>query len=333
MAFAQTAPPHPTPSVVYEIRNPAAITEYRTNPALVRAMVDRLVMAVTGQTTVARAWASLVSPNDKIGIKISTAGGELFTTHRDVVNAVVDGLVAAGHARGSIIVWDRDLTGVRAAGYRPGGEGYQMLSIEPRRGYDAKVMFSAAVLGKLIWGDVDYVPQYGESPLITENVNTSHLSHFATILTKEVTKVINIPVMSDSSSTGLAGCLYNMTVPNVDNWRRFSQFGAMGASAMAELYSDPMIKGKVVLNLMDGLIAGYADGPKSHPNYAVHRGVLLASKDAVALDAVALRTIEGLRVPAKLPPIGQLAAHVGIAAEMGVGNADPALIKLRNLSL
>ena len=47
-------------------------------------MVNRLVMAATGQPDVARAWASLVSPNDKIGIKISAAGGELFTTHHDV---------------------------------------------------------------------------------------------------------------------------------------------------------------------------------------------------------------------------------------------------------
>ena len=39
------------------------------------------------------------APNDKIGIKISAAGGELFTTHRDIVNAIVDGLVAAGHSR------------------------------------------------------------------------------------------------------------------------------------------------------------------------------------------------------------------------------------------
>jgi len=69
-------------------------------------MVNRLVLAVTAQPDLARAWGSLVSPNDKIGIKISAAGGELFTTHRDVVNAIVDGLVAAGCPRRNIIVWD-----------------------------------------------------------------------------------------------------------------------------------------------------------------------------------------------------------------------------------
>ena len=86
-------------------------------------MVDRLVLAVTNQPDMAKAWGSLVSPNDKIGIKISAAGGELFTTHRDIVNAIVDALVAAGHARASIIVWDRSLDGINDAGYKPGAEG------------------------------------------------------------------------------------------------------------------------------------------------------------------------------------------------------------------
>jgi len=58
-------------------------------------MVDQLVLAVTHQADLASAWRSLVSPNDRIGIKISAAGGELFTTHRDIVNAIVDALAAA----------------------------------------------------------------------------------------------------------------------------------------------------------------------------------------------------------------------------------------------
>ncbi len=313
------------------MHDPAAIVQYRTNPAIVRAMVDRLVRAVTGEAEVGKAWASLVAPTDKVGIKISAAGGGLFTTHRDVVNAIVDGLVAAGHARSSIIVWDRQLGGIKAAGYRPGAEGYQLLSIEPRDGYDPKTSVTAMALGKLVWGDLDYIPHYGASPLLSETENTSNVSHFSRILSSQVTKIINVPVMSDSGATGLAGCLYNVTLPNIDNWRRFTQYGMLGASGIAEIYSDPVIKDKVVLNIMDGLLAGYADGPESHPNYAVHHGTLLASRDPVAIDALALRTLERLRVDAKLPPIGEHAAHVGIAAQLGLGNSDPALIKVRNV--
>jgi hypothetical protein len=330
--LAQEAPPPaPTPSVVYSAHHPEAIVQYRTNPEIVHAMVDRLVRAVTGEAEVGKAWASLVSPEDKIGIKISAAGGQLFTTHRDVVNAIVDGLVAAGHARSSIIVWDRQLEGIKQAGYRPGAEGYQLMSIEPRVGYDAKATVTAPLLGKLVWGDLDYIPRHGASPLVTEDANASSVSHFSRILSSEVTKIINVPVMSDSRTTGLAGCLYNLTLPNIDNWRRFTQYGTIGASGIADLYNDPMIKDKVVLHLMDGLLAGYADGPESHPNYAIHQGTLLASRDPVAIDTLALGILEPLRVQAKLPPIGDHAAHVRIAGQMGLGNFDRALIKVKQV--
>src|SRR5881394_2906582 len=146
----------PAQSIVYSAHDQAAINQYQPNSARVRAMVNRLVLAVTGERDLARAWGSLVSPNDKIGIKISAAGGELFTTHRDIVNAIVDGLVYAGHPRDSIIVWDRSLEGIKEAGYRPENEGYQIKSIAPHEGYDPAITFTAPISGRLIWGDFEY---------------------------------------------------------------------------------------------------------------------------------------------------------------------------------
>src|SRR6201984_3132901 len=160
-ALAQGPQPAATPSVVYSVHNPASIKDYKTNPRVVREMVNQLVLAATGQPEVAKAWASLVSPNDRIGIKISAAGGELFTTHHDLVNAIVDGLVAAGHSRSSIIVWDRSLGGIKGAGYRLGIDGYQLKTIAPRDGYDPKVVLSAPLIGKLVWGDFDYIGDVG----------------------------------------------------------------------------------------------------------------------------------------------------------------------------
>src|SRR2546427_8911352 len=147
--------PPPTPSIVYAVHNPDSIKDYNTNPRVVREMVNRLVLAATGQSDAAKAWTSLVSPDERVGIKICAAGGELFTTHHDIVNAIVDGLAAAGHPRSSIIVWDRSLGGIKDAGYRPTGDGYQVKAIAPRDGYDPKAVLSAPVLGKLVWGDLE----------------------------------------------------------------------------------------------------------------------------------------------------------------------------------
>lgn len=292
-------------------------------------MVDRLVIAVTGGTDLGSAWRSLVSADDKVGIKISAAGGELFTTHSEVVDAIVEGLIASGHPRNRIIVWDRQLNGAKEAGYR--NSSYQLASIEPRVGYDPTATTSAPLLGKLIWGDLAYIPHRGANPISSESENTSNESHFARILSTQVTKIINVPVLSDSTLAGLAGCLYNMTLPNIDNWRRFTQYGQVGASGIAQLYSEPIIAKKVVLNLMDGLIAAYAGGPASHPNFAVHEATLFASRDPVAIDALALARLEELRAKAGLPPVGTLAAHVQIAGEIGLGNADRAKIVVREL--
>ena len=294
-------------------------------------MVNRLVLAVTAQPDLGRAWGSLVSPNDKVGIKISAAGGELFTTHRDVVNAIVEGLVAAGHPRGSIVVWDRSLGGIKDAGYDSRAEGYRLKSIAPREGYDPKAIFTAPFAGKLIWGDFEYRTDRGTVPLLSDEEQTSDESHFSLIVSTEVTKIINVPVMSDSVMNGLAGCLYNVTIPNIDNWRRFTQTNRFGGSAIVDLYNNALIGKKVVLNLMDGLVAQYAGGPQSQPNYAVHYATLLASKDPVAIDALAIQRIDEWRKKAELPSIGKLANHVQIAGQVGLGNADPARIEIRNV--
>jgi uncharacterized protein (DUF362 family) len=329
--LAQLQQPAPTPSIVYAVHNPDAIKDYEANPRVVHEMVNRLVLAVTGQSDVGKAWASLVSPNDRVGIKICAAGGELFTTHHAIVNAIVDGLAAAGHARSSIIFWDRSLGGIKEAGYRPATDGYQVKAIAPHDGYDAKAVVSAPLVGKLVWGDFEYVGDLGKMPLFADADATSNVSHFSKIIANEVDKVINVPVMSVSETNGIAGCIYNMTIPNIDNWRRFAQGSRFGAGSLAEIYAHPLIAKKVVFNLMDGLIAQYAGGPQPQPNYAVHHATLYASKDPVALDAMALKRLEEWRKRGNLRPVGPVAAYIDFASDLGLGNSATNQIEIRNI--
>ncbi|MFL6500373.1 MAG: DUF362 domain-containing protein [Candidatus Udaeobacter sp.] len=328
---AQSQQPAPTPSIVYALHNADAIKGYKTNQHVVHEMVNRLVMAVTGESNVAKAWGSLVSPTDRVGIKISAAGGELFTTHHDVVNAIVDGLAAAGHSRSSIIVWDRSLGGIKEAGYRPAVDGYQVKAIAPHTGYDPKAMLSAPLAGKLVWGDFDYVGDMGKMPVFADADATSNVSHFSKVISSEVDKVINVPVMSVSETNGIAGCIYNMTIPNIDNWRRFAQGSRFGAGSLAEIYSNPLIAKKVVFNLMDGLLAQYAGGPQPQPNYAVHFATLYASKDPVALDAMALKRLEEWRKRGSLRPVGSVAVYIEFASQLGLGNSAINRIEVKNI--
>ncbi len=293
--LAQAPQPSPTPSIVYELHNPASIKDYKTNPRVVHEMVNRLVLAATGQSDVAKAWASLVSPNDRIGIKISAAGGER----------------------------------IKEAGYRAGIDGYQLQAITPHDGYDAKAVLTAPLMGQLIWGDLDYLGNARK--MLADIDNTSNVSHFSKILSSEVSKIINVPVMSISETNGIAGCIYNVTIPNIDNWRRFAQGPRFGAESLAEIYANPLIAKKVVFNLMDGLIGQYAGGPQSQPNYATHHATLYASRDPVALDAIALKRLEEWRARASLPKIGRLAAYIDFASQLGLGNSAPNRIEVRNI--
>src|SRR5207248_2084162 len=153
-----------------------------------------------------------------------------------------------------IIAWDRSVEDAKQAGYKPSTDGFQLKGIVPHDGYDAKTVFTAPVLRKLVTGDFEYRADAGKTVQLSDTENTSNVSHFSKIIANEVTKIINVPVMSNTESNGIAGCLYNVTLPNIDNWRRFTQAYGFGAAAIAEVYADPHVGNKVVFNLMDGLV-------------------------------------------------------------------------------
>lgn len=324
----------PVTSTVFSAFSPAAIQQFQENPAATRRMVDQLVLACTGQKEIGAAWRSLVTPKDRVGIKVSAVGAPYFSTHRGVVEAILDGLEQAGIPRGEIVVWDRDAALLREAGFEAKKGGYQLHSVEPIHGYDREATLAAPVLGKLIWGDALFQRKkplpLGAGPVEVDQLSST--SHLASVLSRGVTKVINVPVLRDEATCGIAGALYNMTVPNLDNWRRFLQPSYGAADGIADAYADERIGAKVVLHIMDGLLAQYAAGPAADPNYAFAHATLYASKDPVALDATALRLIEGWRKQAKLPPIGRRGEWLRTAAELGLGNFAEEKIVLRQVS-
>jgi uncharacterized protein (DUF362 family) len=314
-------------ATVYFAQDDQALDRLEENPARSRAMVDALVLAVTGQNDLAAAWRSLVTPKDRVGIKVATTGGRSFSTHRGVVAAVVAGLEAAGVPNERILVWDRNAGDLRAAGYLPRPERYDVRAIDPPGGLDREAGITTPMLGKLIWGDLLFAEMqrvpFGKAR--SENDQLSPVSHLARIVSREITKIINVPVLSDERGCGVAGAIYNATIPNVDNWRRFTQ--------TAELYADERIGPKCVLHIMDALLAQYAGGPAFNPNYAFAHQTIYASKDPVALDAVALRKIDSWRAQAKLPSVAKRGAWLNDAAEMGLGHASEGSIALRQVPL
>jgi len=319
---AQSPVPPPERGTVYVASDPASIGPgRRVNAQPVRRMVDGLVMRATGQPTVASAWGSLVAKTDRVGIKVSAAGRSVSGTTPEVVEAIVAGLSAAGIPPSRIIVWDRNLEDLVAAGYRKDSSRYQLRWVDPVSGYDKKAQVSAPVLGKLIWGDSGFGMKSGErlADLLGSGDQLSNKSYYATILTSEVTKIINVPALADSFLTGVNGALANLTLPNLDNWRRFTRPPAYGDPYLAEIYADATIHDKVVFTIMDGLVLQYAGGPFPNPGFVVENFTLFAGRDPVAIDATALRRLEEFRGPSKLPSLVPMTKWLESAESIGLG--------------
>jgi hypothetical protein len=313
------------PSRVFYGSDPAMLDGYQADASAVETMTDRLVMDVTGQRSVAAAWRTMVGPGDHIGIKIDAAGGLDFSTHRPIVMAVLRGLSEAGVPMSQVVIFDR--ADPAAAGYADAPDGAAVRRIDPITGYEPKAAVMMPVIGRLIWGDLGFQPRDPNPLALIRREQYSAESHWSRLICG-LNKIINIPVMSASEDCGMAGCIYNLTVPNVDNWRRFVNPPECGDPYLAQLYADDHIKPKVIINIMDGLIAQYGGGPDWQPDFSWRNATIYASKDPVAIDATALRLLEVWRKDAGLPDITPSAKYLQTAESMGLGNYNQTRIEL-----
>jgi uncharacterized protein (DUF362 family) len=294
-------------SRVVLVRDAGVVSGFKVDDAKVRALVVAGITALTGGGDEAAVWRHFASSNDVVGIKINTQFGPLQSTRRAVVETIVHGLRAAGVSATNIYVFDRDPLQMRAAGYGRVGVTnlVQEVSIIDGTGWDPKVYFENALAGKLIWGDLLFGK---EEPL-------SKRSHLPKLVTETITKLINVPV-------------YNLSFGMVDNTRRFESLGQNGDPMIAQICAMPQVRRKLVLNIMDGLVAGYAGGPGFKPQYSWNYGALYFSVDPVAVDSLCVEALDAKRREAKVPLIGPRATHIATAGHLGLGQSGRANIDL-----
>lgn len=213
--------------------------------------------------------------NDIVGIKISAP----IAPHPGVLDALTAHLRTAGIPTNHIHIFARGAP------------------------WDPAVYIENNIAGKLIWGDLEFGK---DEPLSTR-------SHLPKVLTQTITKLINLPSLTDHDNAGLAGCLYNLSLNLADNIRRFDQPGRQPDAAILQLSAHPIIRQKLVLNLCDALTPGYAGGTTFKPQYTWPHAGLYFSRDPVALDAVCLDLLDLKRKDQNLPPIAGRATHIPAA--------------------
>ena len=96
-----------------------------------------------------------------------------------------------------------------------------------------------------------------------------------------------------------------------------------------------MIRGKVVLTILDGLRLQYAGGPFSNPNFVIDHQTIFMGRDPVAIDATAVRLIDENRAISKLPSLEKSTRWLESASHIGLGKhleKDIALIAVPTYS-
>jgi hypothetical protein len=302
-------------SRVFVVQDLDAIQNFDPDAHRVKQLVARGILAATGTQQPADAWRPFAGPKDVVGIKIVARGGSLFSVHKDLVAAIVDGLKVAGVPENNIIIWDKYQSDLIEAGWKlnDSGNGVRVVGVIPGIGFDPEVKYHSSIAGKIIWGDYLFGNKEEE---------ISGDSHMARIVTQKITKLIDVSVLCHDLTAGLSGCLWNVAMGSVDNIRRFQNDASAAEFAIPDICAMPELRDKMVLHIMDGLLGQYALGPYFHPQYTWHHGAIYFSTDPVALDTVALTEIEAQRKRVGFPLVEEKAKYIQAAVNGGLGNSD-----------
>ncbi len=276
-------------------------------------MVARGMVELTGAVDEITAWRSMFERGDIVGIKVNPVGAPLAISNHVLIQEIVDGLKSAGVKPQDIIVFDRFGDMWAKAGYRkhlPDGvrggsvvEKYDSVQLDIK-GYDPEV-----------YAYMEFIHPKLHDP----KDDRTRRSHLCNIVSKQINKLINVPVLKDHGSAGVTGALKNLShglVNNVSRSHGTPETNTCNVFIPTICCLQP-IREKTVLNIMDGLVGVYQKGPfaeEGSPYTWPYRSLLFAT-DPVAIDRIEWQIIDAKRAAMKLPPVAK-------TGRMGVNDPD-----------
>ena len=267
------------PGRVVEIADAQAILNNRVSQPVIKGMLDRALRELTGAQDGREAWSKFIQPKDIVGIKINPSGAPACCSSPEIVREIVAGVQSVGVPLKNIHVYDRYAYEIDIGSYQTLVPlGVRVVGIQDRKldasGYDSNIYCEANFFGE--WETRSYM---------------------ASIVSSDLTKIINVPTMKDHSAAGVTGCLKNLgygTFNNVDrSHRRPFSFTDPLIGVMCSV--EPL-RSKAVLHIMDGMRMLWHGGPLSqNPKFIFPAGLLMVGTDPVAMDTIELEKIEAKR--------------------------------------
>lgn len=277
---------------------------------------------------------------DVVGIKVSPVGGPTLSSDESVLRQVIAGLNAAGVPNRDIVVFSRyrqEIVDAHIDKWLPAGvrwtapsEAYDAIQLG-MTGYDASHYLDMALV------------QPGQNPADAHN----RRSYVARVVTKDINKFINLPVLKHHQSAGVTIALKNMSHGLVNNVARSHSSPSLNACGtfIPAVVNLPVIRQKAVLHIVDAVKASFHGGPSARQQFVWEPKTMYFATDPVAVDKVGWKVIDEKRMAMGMAPVAESkpdkastfvhcqVEHIEIAGALGLGEFDDKKIDLRRIRL
>ncbi len=332
--------PGPFPGRVVAVEHPGAIVSNAYQAEPVRQMMQKGIGELTGAPSWTEGWRTLFEKGDVVGIKVSPVGGKNLCSDTLVLHEILAGLKEAGVPANDIVVFSRYRQEILEAGidkWLPPGIRWDAASEK----YDDWQHDMGGY-------DEDH---YMEMALIKpgEDLSDAHMrrSYVARVVTRQINKIVNVPVLKHHQSAGVTICLKNMSHGMVNNVNRSHTTPTLNACGIfiPSVVSLPVIREKATLHICDAVKASYHGGPGGRAQYIWEHKTMYFATDPVALDKTGLKVIDDKRKTAGMLPLALAKPdkdsiylncqieHIEIAGMLGLGVFDDDKIEIKRFRL
>lgn len=275
--------PGPWPGTVVKVSSAACVDTATgaANAEVVKEMMARGICALTGDATPEAAWRRFLEPDDVLGIKVNCGGYPHCISAYEIVGEVVARAMQVGIPPERIYIYERFKNQMDECDYASRlPQGVQSVAAEAANRRTDNSGYDPAV--------------YVEADLFGEEDTRSNMMR---LVSRTLTKIINIPNMKDHGATGATGCLKNIAYGSFSNVARTHQNGVSHTySFVGTLASVEPLRSRTVLQIMDGLRGVWHGGPFARTTrYVFYPKQILFGTDPVAIDRLLLDIIDDER--------------------------------------
>jgi hypothetical protein len=340
------------PGRVAAISSPDCMAGGKFQAQPIQRMMRRGMGALTGTDGGPAAWKQFFEPGDVVGIKVNP-NSPFAISCAEVLREIIAGLNSAGVTNPNIIVYDRyqkALIDNKIASWLPDGVRTSFAALDyvedqtDIAGYDPDHYLDLPIT----------IPASSVAGNESEAMKARKLqdpkyrrSHAALFITKQVNKLINLPVLKHHQSAGVTLALKNLShglTNNVNRSHNTSSANACGVYIPSAV-SLPVIRNKSVLHILDGMKGIFHGGPQGREQFVWEHNTVYFATDPVAMDTTGLKAIDAKRLASGMKSVFDAAPddisvfrhpqpeHIEMAGTMGLGIWDEKKIQVRRFTV